>query len=140
MGFDNIYMFLMAIDKVDPSKINKLLEITQLKQTIKNYDDPMEDGLDRLHCFGEFAKLSKIIDFDKVDIELLWDVILANKSISKQNINAINECIDKGNNVDDLLNILIQTCGGDNKTEKKHSLSSINVINSMHINITEYYL
>jgi hypothetical protein len=136
MGFDNIYMFLMAIDKVDPNKINEMLEITQLKQTIKNYDDPMEDGLHRLRCFCEFAKLSKIIDFDKVDIELLWDVILANRLISNQAIKAIQECIAVGNNVDDLLNILIQTCGGDNKKEKKHSLPSINVINSMHINWT----
>jgi hypothetical protein len=118
MGFDNIYMFLMAIDQVDPNKINEMLEITQLKHTIKNYDDPMEDGLHRLHCFCEFAKLSKIIDFDKVDIELLWDVILANKSISTQTTKAIQECIAVGNNVDDLLNIIIQTCGGDNKKEK----------------------
>jgi hypothetical protein len=140
MGFDNLYMFLMAIDKVDPNKINELLETTQIKKTIKNYDDPMEDGLHRLHCFCEFAKLSKIIDFDKVDIELLWDVILANKSIASQAIKAIQECIGNGNNVDDLLNIMIQTGGGDNKKEKKHSLPSINVINSMHINITEYYL
>jgi hypothetical protein len=140
IGFDNMYNFVSSLQKCTKENVKEILYKTSIMTTIKNYDDPLEEGLHRLKCFDNYMTIINQLDISKINIELLWDVLLANGAISDHAMQTIQTTIDKGENVDDYLKMIIQTGGGEPQPPAEDNLASINVSNSRFIEITKMYI
>jgi len=140
LGFDNMHFFVNTLRRCKKENIEKILETTSIMATIKNFDDTLEEGLHRIHCFEIFVTILENLDIAKINTELLWDTILANRSMPKNSIEKIQNILNKNENVDDYLKLLIQTGGGEPQPSVDDNIASINVTNSRLIEITKIYI